>query len=919
MHRSKLLLTLAGIFVSLALAAQSEFSGSVINESGKPVPYATVALLKPADSTLASFGITNDDGNFGIKRISNASYLLQIACMGYKTYYESISFPAKAGNYGIIVLKTVSFQLPSAEIVAEHIPLIVKKDTLEYNAAAFKTKPDAVAEDLLKKLPGVEVDRSGNIKAMGEDVKNVMVDGKEFFSSDPKVATKNLPADAISKVQVYDKKSESAELAGIDDGSRDKTINLLLKDGKKQAWIGDVSAGAGTADKYSVSGKAYRFTRKDQFAALGMLNNINKFGFSFQDYIDFNGGLPSLMSGGSLKLTITSDEELPVNFGQTINGLVSSGAGGLNYSFDIRKNNRLYASYLGSGSNRRLDQTSVTQNFLPESAFTENEISSDNSNNASHRFNMGWKDKSDSTRTLLFNANLSLTGGKGNSSLITESFRETESVSSIESKIDEKRSGINGNASFSYLARGKNAVKLYKLNANTKLSRSLDENDRLNLLKYTGIETPVTDNQFRDLTKRSLQAGITSGMLIRLAPGLYTEPELSITEANDVLLRKQGLNLESELSTDSLSPDFNKNSLQFNPGIKIRWNQGKHKIVPGLSLQLAKTSNSLNKDVAYNDDYFRVLPFFSWEYEISTSHRLNLDYTTTVNEPSANMMIPVVDNANPRSLFYGNRELKPETMHEISANWFLFDQFSRTSVFARFSGRYTTDMFGYSRTISDSLVQTISVINTKSGEEYSGSINFSTPLHRTGVNLHISLETRLTKGITIVNSEENRTTGSVESVRLSFDKIKKEKWDLDIGAEMDINNAKYSIMSSLNNRYLTLNYFADLTLTPSDKWSLGVNSDILNYGAGNFSSSESIPLISAEIGYNFLKNNRARFKLECFDILDKNKGLERINELNYMREVRSNTVGRYVLLSFSYRLNKAAGQGSGLEIKMNKH
>ncbi len=914
-----ILLILSSIFISVFAMAQTGFTGAVLGEDGKPVVNATVAVLKSADSTLIAFGITNDAGRFGISRVPEGAYVLQVACLGYVSYYERITFPAKAGDYGVIVLKQVTFQLPSVEIRGEHIPVIIKKDTVEYNAAAFKTRPDAVAEDLLRKLPGVEVDRAGNIRAMGEDVKNVMVDGKEFFSSDPKVATKNLPADAISKVQVYDKKSESSELAGIEDGSRDKTINLLLKDGKKQAWIGETSAGAGTDDRYALSGKAYRFTRKDQFAALGMLNNINKYGFSFQDYIDFNGGLPAMMSGGSLKLTITSDNEIPVNFGQSVNGLVSSGAGGLNYSFDISKNNRLYASYLGSGSNRTLDQTTLTQNLLPGSTYSENTVSSDHSSNNTHRLNLGWKDKSDSARTILFNANLALAGGRGTSSIHSQSFIGSESFNSMKSDIGDKRIGISGNGSFSYMARGKNLLKLYTLGANTRFTKSLNENDRLNLLRYAGIETPVIDDQFRNLAKNGITVGVFSEFMIRLGSGVYLLPQLRMQGIHDRLDREQGLITDTEQNTDSLSPDFGSNSLQLVPTVKLRWNHGKQKLVPGISLQVAATVNELNDGERLNYNYFRILPSLSWEYEIRTSHRLSVDYSSFVNEPALEIMLPVVDNSNPQALFYGNRELKPETVHELFANWILFDQYSRSSVFARIGSRYTRDKFGYDMSVSDSLVQVSRAINTKSFAEYMANADFSRPVQRMGINLHLSLETRITKGSAVVNDVENRTSGFLRSLKLSFDNVKKEKWDLELGAGLQMNDAKYSIMTSLDNRYLSWNYFADLSITPTDKWNIGFNADIMNYGAGNYSSEINIPLLSAEIGYNFLKNNRAGLKLECFDILDKNKGLERVNELNYIREVRSNNIGRYLMLSFHYRLNKAAGTGNGLELKMKTH
>ena len=241
-------------------AQPQSLHGKVVDEFGNPISYVSAALLDPKDSTLAYFGISDSGGSFDIKNVAPGNYLLQLAFIGYKTQFISLLVPLTNGNdLGAFAMQTNPLVLDGVEVKAERVPLQFKGDTVEYNAGAYKTQPDASVEDLLKKLPGVQVDQAGNIKAQGEKVNQVLVDGKEFFSNDPKVAIKNLPADAIHKVQVFDKQSDEADFTGIDDGSRSKTINLLLKDDKKSAWMGDVQAGIGTDKHYQASAKAYRF------------------------------------------------------------------------------------------------------------------------------------------------------------------------------------------------------------------------------------------------------------------------------------------------------------------------------------------------------------------------------------------------------------------------------------------------------------------------------------------------------------------------------------------------------------------------------------------------------------------------------------------------------------------------------------
>lgn len=914
----KRLLILLSILLPVSLLAQTSLTGEVRDEAGKPVPFATVTLLRPADSTLAFFGITTEQGTFEIKRISHGNYLMQVACISFITYYLPVKMPDNSGDFGIIVLRANPVDLSSVEIVGKYIPMVIKKDTVEYNAGAFKTKPDAVVEDLLKKLPGVEVDRAGNIKAMGEDVKNVMVDGKEFFSSDPKVATKNLPADAINKVQVYDKKSESAELAGIDDGTREKTINLLLKDGKKKAWLGDLKAGTGTDEHYTASAKVYRFTAKNQFAALGMLNNVNQFGFSFRDYIDFNGGMQAMTGGGSMKLQFTNDNDMPINFGQTINGLVTSGAGGLNYSFEPKKNSRLYGSYLVNGSKRDLKQSVSTRNFTPGSEYTQEDETKELSKNYSHNLNLGWKNKSDSTRTLLFYANIGLTNSNKDATSFAKGYIGNDLINNLESQAQLKSEELKGNAAFTYIKRGKGAFRLFTAGASAGFATGLSNNDRLNLTHYIGSTVPLVDDQFRDNTNSSQRFGLSGSELIRIGKGLYLEPMVKLNSLFENLNRSQGKEDENQIATDSLSPDFSRKSVQITPGFNLRKNTKRSKVSLGIALTQIESRNMLNDTLSINQQYRRLLPSFAWDFDYKTGHRISLDYNTFVDEPQLTLMVPVVDNQNPQSLIYGNRNLKSETRHELFANWLLFDQFSRTSVFARLGGTYTLDKIGYSTSITDRLIKVIHIINTRDDIRTNGSIEFSMPLKFSGLNIHVAIEGGWNKGQTLVNELENISTDLSRSIRLSFDNLKKNKWDIDFGSELGLTNSKYSVQELMNNRYYSLNYFADLAFTPNDTWHFGFKADVINYRSNIFGDNVNIPLLSAEVGYNFLPNKRGMLMLEAYDILNKNTGINRISEMNYLRETRSNIIGRYLILSFKYRLNKAAKSTGGIEINVKK-
>ena len=349
------ILLMAGQLVS-AQNLKADIKGTVLDTANLPLNGATVVLLNATDSVLVKFGLSNTQGKFFFRKVESGNYLLQITYLGLGKYSEEISFDAANGD---LILEAVSLQMPDmtlgeVTIEGERTPIVIRGDTIEYNADAFQTQPNAVVEDLLRKLPGVEVERDGTVKAQGEQVQRVFVDGKEFFGDDPKMATKNLPADAVDKVQVYDKASEMAEFTGIDDGREQKAINLELKEGKKQGLFGKLMAGYGTEERFEAKGNINRFSDKMQFSAIGMGNNINEQGFSMQDYINFMGGLRSMMSGGGgVRIAIDLDEGGGMGGPGGGAGITTSAGGGINFNYDIGKKTKFHSSYFYNYLNTR--------------------------------------------------------------------------------------------------------------------------------------------------------------------------------------------------------------------------------------------------------------------------------------------------------------------------------------------------------------------------------------------------------------------------------------------------------------------------------------------------------------------------------------------------------------------------------------
>ncbi|MGB1040065.1 MAG: carboxypeptidase-like regulatory domain-containing protein, partial [Flavobacteriales bacterium] len=348
------------ILIGIALFSNFSFSqdrdynvvGNVVDSLKNKLPYTTVVILSPKDSSLVSYAVSNDNGDFEMFGIKESNYILQLSYMGYRTYSKKINVTGTNPNFDLGILRLYSNDqlLKEFSVQGDYLPIVFRNDTVEYNASSFKTQQGANAEKLLSKMPGIEVDSDGEITAHGEKVEKIYVDGKEFFGDDPKIATKNIPADAIDKVQVFDKKSELSEYTGVDDGVRKRTINITLKEDRKKGIFGEASVGGGHESRYKGKLNINRFSKTAQFTSLLMANNVNEQGFSYQDYFNFMGGISNVMKTGKMSFD-PSETGIPINIPGANNGIASTLAGGINYNQDIGKSTHLISSFFVNNPN----------------------------------------------------------------------------------------------------------------------------------------------------------------------------------------------------------------------------------------------------------------------------------------------------------------------------------------------------------------------------------------------------------------------------------------------------------------------------------------------------------------------------------------------------------------------------------------
>ena len=909
-------LLLSGMLL-VGYAQSYPLNGGVVAEDDSPLLYATVALLSPKDSTLQFFGITNNEGRYDIKNIRKGEYLLQIAFMGYETYYQPVTIPVSDNSLARIKLSLSFVAMDEVSVVSEYVPIAFRGDTTEFKAAAFQIKPDATTEELLKKMPGIEVDRAGNIKALGEDVKRVMVNGKEFFGNDPKVATKNLPANAIDKVQIYDRTSEESMFTGISDGSRERTINLALKEDHKNGLFGNATAGGGTGEHWMGNARAYRFTGTTQMALLGMANNVNQSGFSFDDYMNFSGGaLGMQQGGGSTQIRITNDGSFPINFGQPMTGLNTSGAGGANLSFSKSNTQRLFLSYMGTNSSKELVQSTTSQNFRQGSTFDQLEALRETDKNQSHRFNFGLRTRIDSASNIVVDGNMAISGGDNLRNTGSQNLFEGSTVSSQTRMAASLSDRYFGNVSGSYVRKLNYASTILKISGSGSFSQG---DTRQSFRNETSLQELQRNlelfmRQTQNVDQNTYNSSVALTLTQKVGRLVYLEPEIRAAVNSEILNRShfQGFYNEILMPVDSLSPNFRKEHAWVRPRIGLIRNTQRARFNLGLQLENGKITSHLNEDFLTESQYTYLLPSFFYENGYRPGRRISSQLSTIVNAPLAAQLLPVINNINPLSVFYGNPQLKPERIHRLNLNWMIFDQFSFTSLMTMLSGSYTKDKINWDRTISDNLLFVNTLINAEADWEARANIDFSTPIRPIGMKIRVNLEERWNRGSHLVNQAENTYTNYIHRGSISLDNRKKEKWDIYVGVEARLTQAFYSLQSTMNNHYMNLSWFSDVRYTPNQNWNFSINADVANYTDKAFGEAIQIPLLHAEISRYLLKNKRGTLTLRGFDLLDKNNVVQRISEQNYLREVRSNSIGRYFLLSFSYRLSQLGDASRGI-------
>ncbi len=892
------------LFIGQTLQSQTLVQGTIFDENQEILVGATVVLLEPIDSSMMSFGISDNEGVFTMEDVDPGEYVLQVSFVSYKTLYASINIEGskKKENIGTYDLEPISEILQEVTVKAEHIPMGILGDTISYNAAAFKVKPGATVEDLLKKLPGVEVQRDGSIKAMGEDVENVLVDGKEFFGNDPKIATKNLEAEAVDKVQVFDKKSEIAEFTGVDDGNEEKTINLKLKEEYKKGGFGNANLAGGTESTYEGKINYNRFSPKMQAAIILGANNINKQAFSFNEYISFMGGLANAISGSNSN----------INFGEfgggsTPQGITDNISTGLNFNYDLSSRLKLSSYYFYINTDQNLRQRTLSNQFTESGNFTTLDTTTSNRANQTQRLNVKLDYKPNPFTQYIWKNTLS-TVFNDNSNLSQTTFRQlnmTSGITSSDYQSNNLQKGLEGSLTLrkKYKKKGRNWINTAKyqygiLDQTNNVSNS-QENGLLSFL--------VNQEQAYDYTRDNLRYESTYTEPIGKA--LYLSGSYSY-EYEKEAPEKAFYDIENEenILNTGLSSSYNKSNFIHKGRIGIKRNTKKTKLNIGLGVQSSVIKGSIKNEAATPVDELRnssffLLPSFSYDYDLPRDANIELNYWTNITLPTLNQLAPLPDNSNPNILIEGNPSLSPSFTHSVGLNYRAIDQFNFKNFFANIYYNVTKDRVINTIDIDENFIKTVKPINTDLFSSIRGYASYSAQIRPLKLKFNVRSSLTWSKYNSSLNNQISKVNESNMNINLQLSNKKTEVIDIATGVDLNFNKRKYDINKEFDQSFFNYSLFIDGILSLGESLTISSKFDYRTYSDAFFSESQNFSLWNASIRKSF-NEGKVAITLSINDILNQNRGIERSGGLNALYDTRFNTRARYTMLGVQVKLGK---------------
>ncbi|MEO9022033.1 MAG: TonB-dependent receptor [Ginsengibacter sp.] len=908
----------------IAFCQNSSLKGSLRDSSSQDIPAnAVISVLTQKDSTLVRFTRTDKNGHFQINRLNSGKYVILITHPKYGDFVDQIELKPNENRDMKTIFITQRAKLLQ-EIVVKQAAMRLKGDTTEYNADRYEVKPNATVEDLLKELPGIQVDKDGKITAQGQQIQKVLVDGDEFFSDDPTIATRNLRADAVSKVQVFDKKSDQAEFTGIDDGQTTKTLNIKLKDDARHGYFGKLSAGA--LDKY-YNGQALinAFKGKRKLAAFVIASSTEATGLNGQESQNygFQNGNVQVTEGGGINITSNSGDDLGAgsNYGQ---GLPESIKAGLHFS--NKWNNDKYnmgGNYIFNKLATRSSGNTYTQNTLADSVYYDRESSSNHSDKLRHSLAGTAEIQIDSSSSVKIVANgytgTSKSADNYQSQVLNEQNKlVNSSVRSTSSKGDN--SVLNANAL--WRKRLKKEGRTLSINFEERYSTSSSNGFLHNISDFYNAAGSVFSKDSTDQNKINENTSSVTGVR-----GTYTEPlsKKSFLEFNYSFYNNSSTQKRTSYNrdpsgkyvnlVDSLSNDFKYIYNTHSAGINYLYNENNFNFSFGGNIaRTAFQQTDLGQDTARKYSYYNLAPQANLKYNTSPYSAFRFNYNGSTQQPTIDQLQPLVNNNDPLNIVIGNPSLQQKFQNSFNFNFANYKVLTDRSIYVGIYYNFAHNDISSTYTIDQSGKKTMQYINVNGN--YSGGIYgfYGIKIPGTKLEAHINPDFDLSHSTSFVNGIKNINRSSNITTGLGVRYYKMEKINFEATFTPSYTQSKPSISTVANTSYWTFDYGLNGSVYPIKK--LEVGSDInLNFRQklNSFDKNNHVIVWNAFIEKKFFKDEALTLRASINDILNQNKGYDRTVQPFSIVERHYLTFQRYGLITLTWNFNNKGGSGAPSE------
>lgn len=900
-------------FICFAFAAQAQdkvyVRGQVLDKSTKEtIEQASIRIMMPKDSAFVTGGSSNLNGNFSIA-INPGKYIFSISYLGYKTYYTDINTSKGSVSLGDIFLADDGILLKEAVVTGKAVEIAVKGDTIEYNADSYKVQESAVVEDLLKKMPGVEVSLDGKITINGKEVKKILLDGEEFFSSDPKAASKNLPAKMVDKLQVLDRKSDMAQMTGFDDDDEETVINLTVKKGMKEGAFGNAYAGMGNHDRYESNVMLNYMKNKNQFTLLGGANNTNNAGFTDFSTNSFGGMRPprGLSFGGD-------------------NGILKASSGGLNFAVNPSEKFKWGGNVNYGHTNNDVQTDSYTQNYLSETVGGDQyETKKNKGVNISDNFgaDLRFEWKPDSATKIIFRPNIQYSKNTNDqfSDYLTTHMEQNDSINwgSSQYGSDGHSLSMNGTLEVSRELGKKGRVLSFRLSGGYNDLTDDGINKSSTYFADPLTQSELIDQQFNQKNKGHNWGGYVS-YVEPLAHNNFLQLTYRYTKTYSETDKKSYQNdgfgeytVIDTASTRRLENNFINQQIELN----FKSIRAKYDYTIGIALQPSNSDTwTYSPDTAYKttNNVLNFSPVARFTYKWNKNRSLRVRYRGITSQPSTTQLSSVPDVSNPLNITYGNPDLKPTFNNNMRLEYKNSNP-EQASIFMIFSniGFTSNDIVNYSFVDEQGKRET-TYRNVNGNWNADARVIFNTPLRNKKFSINSMTYGGFTSSNGYVNAIKNTTDNLTLQESLGME-YRSDLFDAGIRGNFKYVNTKNSLEGQTDRS--VYNYGGNANATVYLPLDFTLETD-LNYSTNSGYSDgfkQNEWLWNASLAKQIFKTKNGTIRFKIYDILQQKSNISQTSTAQYLSETITNTIGSYFMVHFVYRFQifKGGAKQSDME------